>query len=127
MVAQTARPVSIQVRAYQQAGEYLVFPASCERNDWEVQHLDGHGYTVDLDTKTCTCPDFQRRGHLRACKHIELVKLHAQAEAMFAGADYGTDEEPELVAEETDHRAEELRAEAARETQVLRDRALLWD
>jgi hypothetical protein len=125
MNSTTTRPKSTdrKLRAYAEAANYLVTPGTPGGTDWEVIHLDGHGYTVDPVAGTCECPDHRRRG--TACKHIELVKLHVAAEAMIGPE---PDEELCLVAEESgDHRAEELRVEAAREAKVLADRALLWD
>lgn len=66
-----------QVRAYREAANYLVLPASIEGNDYWVTKKDGTFYTVAAGT--CDCPDFKKRGG--KCKHIHLVELHEQAEA----------------------------------------------
>lgn len=65
------------IRAYQEAANYLVLPASVEGNDYWVTKQDGTFYTVAGGS--CDCPDFRKRGG--KCKHIHLVELHLQSEA----------------------------------------------
>jgi len=135
MVTQTARPLSPAIRAYIEAGNYIVSPASCEGQDWDVIKRDGGYYTVDLGAATCTCPDFQHRGQERACKHIELVKLHVAADApalAYSETVVPHAEDPFADAHELDPEyAAQLTAELQRETDVeldriRRERDLLW-
>lgn len=35
---------------------------------------EGKSYVVDLTTETCSCPDHQKRGHERMCKHQRAVR-----------------------------------------------------
>lgn len=81
MLAQKKGPASTdrQARAYQQAGEYIISPASCDGNDWQVIKNTGQFYTVDVAAGTCDCPDFRKRGG--KCKHQHLVSFHLEAEA----------------------------------------------
>jgi hypothetical protein len=59
--------------ASEQAHLYLVFPKSVDRNDYTVLKLDGSAdYTVDLDQRTCTCPD-----RAECCKHYYMARKHA--------------------------------------------------
>lgn len=100
-----------QARAYQEAGSYLVMPASVEGNDWWVSKLNGSTYTVDLTAGTCTCPDFQKRGSI--CKHQHLAAFHAEAEAP----------QQERIPEPAPSRP--VMSEE-RYQQALRDREALW-
>jgi hypothetical protein len=73
----------LQLRAYEQAGEYLVWPSAkaldWRTNLWTVSKRGGSEYTVNLSAQTCTCKDFLNRQ--RPCKHVRLVELYSQAEA----------------------------------------------
>lgn len=75
----TTKKTDRQVRAYQEAGSYVVLPASIEGNDWWVTKSSGTRYTVDATANTCTCPDHQNRQSI--CKHIHLVRFHLEADA----------------------------------------------
>jgi len=79
MLAVQARRASKdrQVRAYAQACEYLIVPASPLANDWDVIHTSGRSYRVDLDANTCTCADHTRRAV--ACKHLVMVRWEAES------------------------------------------------
>lgn len=130
MVAQATRKTKRtdrQIRAYEQAAEYLVVPATPERNDWQVIHRSGRAYTVDLDAHTCTCPDFQKRGGV--CKHQHLAQFVADAEAPTQERTPVEDEElsPEYAAQLTAELNAETDAEMECITRARRDRDLLWD
>lgn len=79
MVAQSTTPKSKdrQVRAYEQSGDYLVFPTVDSDATFDVLKRDGKCYVVDPATEACSCPD-RRRG---VCKHVHLVRFHLDAEA----------------------------------------------
>jgi hypothetical protein len=75
------RRTSPALWAYEQAGQYIVSPATPEANDWDVIKRDGTHYRVDLDGPRCNCPAFRGRRTPGTCKHVELVKLHVAADA----------------------------------------------
>lgn len=77
------KPIDRQLRALQQADDYVVFETVGTQTGWTVQKIRGEdagtSYQVDTTAKTCTCMDFEKRK--LACKHQHLVNFHVQAEA----------------------------------------------
>jgi hypothetical protein len=126
MLAQKTRRTDRQVRAYEQAAEYLVVPATPERNDWQVIHRSGRAYTADLDAHTCTCPDFQKRGGV--CKHQHLARFVADAETPTQERIPAEEEElsPEYAAQLTAELQAETDAEMNRIARARREREALW-
>jgi hypothetical protein len=130
MVAQKTRRTSPAIRAYEQADQYIVAPATPERNDWDVIKRDGTHYRVDLDGPRCNCRAFVTRHTPGTCKHIELVRLHVAADAP---APFRDDEEltPEYAAQltaelqaETDAELDRIARERRAQDEALR---ALWD
>jgi len=67
-----------QMRAVQQANNYVTRPLLGRPDVWEVQNVrNGARYEVDLQTGACTCPHFTNRlvETGECCKHFELVNL----------------------------------------------------
>lgn len=75
----TTRPkVDRELRAYEDAANYLCLPGGGE-TDWNVVNLrSGAVYTVDAAAATCSCPDHQYRRTL--CRHLRLVAWHIRAD-----------------------------------------------
>ncbi len=42
---------------------------------YEVVSESGNTYTVDIETETCTCPDWEQRQPAGGCKHLRRVDL----------------------------------------------------
>jgi hypothetical protein len=78
--AQTDR--TDRARAALHAGRFQIIRTGPQK--WSVQNGDKLPYAVSLDgeTWTCTCMDFQQRGPLVRCKHIEGVRLSELANAL---------------------------------------------
>ena len=80
MIAQktqkTTQPVDRQLRAYEQANDYLVFENFDTEGAFDVVGRRGQHYVVNGDA--CSCMDHVRRGV--RCKHIHLVALHRMSE-----------------------------------------------
>lgn len=83
------------LRAYQEAGNYLVLPGEAE-GSYDVVKRDGTTYTVTGDT--CECPDHVHRGG-RKCKHLALVDLHRQQDEDERTSPF-MDDLPDLAAEQ---------------------------
>ena len=45
------------------------------RSLFSVTTQSGSEYTVDLREPACTCPDFQHREEVTACKHVRRVRM----------------------------------------------------
>lgn len=46
---------------------------------YSVGTTTGRAYTVDIEERTCTCPDFCTRAPDRGCKHVRRVDLEIRA------------------------------------------------
>lgn len=70
-----------RARAALHAGRFQIIRTGPQK--WSVQNGDKLPYAVSLDgeTWTCTCMDFQQRGPQVRCKHIEGVRLSEVANA----------------------------------------------
>lgn len=68
------------------SGLFRVWRLGAEGNTfrWALENGGGKTYTISYDRQqksfTCSCPDFQKRGHqVGTCKHIEAVKIWERA------------------------------------------------
>jgi hypothetical protein len=71
-----------RARAALHAGRFQIIRTGPQK--WSVQNGDKLPYAVSLegDTWTCTCMDFQQRGPQVRCKHIEGIRLSEMANAL---------------------------------------------
>lgn len=78
---------------------------------WSVKNGEKMPYTVtrDRDVWTCNCPDFQQRGPLIRCKHVEAVRLTQESQS---GETHQTLTNEELFMKDTDiNTSEHIRQE----------------
>ena len=78
------------------SGLFRIWRLGAEGNTfrWALENGGGKTYTISYDRQqksfSCTCPDFQKRGHqVGTCKHIEAVKIWERANRANGKADNG--------------------------------------
>jgi len=82
---------------------------------FEVTSQSGNVYTVDLREPACTCPDFQHREEVTACKHVRRVRMEhgmVDVEALEDELER-TASELAMSAEQLEQQANDLHAEAS--------------
>lgn len=73
MASESIQP-DVDSRTVRAATEYMTVVEEA-RALFEVTTESGSVYTVDLREPACTCPDFQYRDEVTACKHQRRVRL----------------------------------------------------